>query len=205
MPATPVWLAAAEAALNRSIQARSRAIALTQRLEGKTLEIDVTGVFRLRAACHGGRLALGLGQPADPAADAVIAGSPAALLGLMGGAAPATHTASAQVRGDAEAAAAYRDLLRAARPDFEEELARLVGDAPARRAGDLARGTLAALSRAGRRFGENIAEYLQEESRALVNKTELEEFLRGVDELREASDRIEARLRRLERSRNEGV
>jgi ubiquinone biosynthesis protein UbiJ len=68
MPATPVWLAAAEAALNRSIQARSRAIALTQRLEGKTLEIDVTGVFRLRAACHGGRLALGLGQPADPAA-----------------------------------------------------------------------------------------------------------------------------------------
>ncbi len=61
------------------------------------------------------------------------------------------------------------------------------------------------MSRAGRRFGENIAEYLQEESRALVNKTELEEFLRGVDELREASDRIEARLRRLERSRNEGV
>ena len=60
-------------------------------------------------------------------------------------------------------------------------------------------------ARAGRRFGENIAEYLQEESRDLVNKTELEEFLRGVDELREASDRIEARLRRLERSLNEKV
>ena len=47
--------------------------------------------------------------------------------------------------------------------------------------------------------GENIAEYLQEESRDLVNKTELEEFLRGVDELRETADRIEARLGHLER------
>jgi len=46
--------------------------------------------------------------------------------------------------------------------------------------------------------GENIAEYLQEEGRDLVNKTELEEFLRGVDELRETADRIEVRLARLE-------
>jgi ubiquinone biosynthesis protein UbiJ len=37
-----------------------------------------------------------------------------------------------------------------------------------------------------------------------VNKTELEEFLRGVDELRETADRIEARLGRLE-ARLEGA
>ncbi len=43
-----------------------------------------------------------------------------------------------------------------------------------------------------------MAEYLQEESRVLVNKTELEEFLRGVDAVRETADRIEARLARLE-------
>jgi ubiquinone biosynthesis protein UbiJ len=241
MPATPVWLAAAEAVLNRSIQARSQALAATRRLEGKTLEIDVTGIMRLRAACHGGRLALTLNGPTTPgpttpgpttsgattpdrtadeptardasaerpAADAVIAGSPAALLALLTGvAAPgsarttagaAVGAASAQVRGDAETASAYRDLLRAARPDLEEELARLVGDLPARQAGTLARGALDWAGRASRRFGENIAEYLTEESRDLVNKTELAEFLRGVDELREAADRIEARLRRLER------
>jgi ubiquinone biosynthesis protein UbiJ len=135
----------------------------------------------------------------------VIAGSPSALLGLMAGAATAPNSRRAQVRGDAQIAAAYRDLLRVARPDFEEELARLVGDLPAQRVSRLARGALAWGGRAGRRFGENIAEYLQEESRDLVNKTELEEFLRAVDELREASDRIEARLRRLERSLNEKV
>jgi ubiquinone biosynthesis protein UbiJ len=49
-----------------------------------------------------------------------------------------------------------------------------------------------------RTVGENVAEYLQEESRDLVNKPELEEFLRGVDALRETADRVEARLVRLE-------
>ena len=50
----------------------------------------------------------------------------------------------------------------------------------------------------GAPLGENIAEYLQEEGRDLVNRTELEEFLHGVDQLRETGDRVEARLGRLE-------
>jgi ubiquinone biosynthesis protein UbiJ len=57
---------------------------------------------------------------------------------------------------------------------------------------------LAFARHARRTAGENIAEYLQEEGRDLVNKTELEEFLHDVDELRETADRIEARLGRLE-------
>jgi ubiquinone biosynthesis protein UbiJ len=52
--------------------------------------------------------------------------------------------------------------------------------------------------RARRSAGENIAEYLQEEGRDLITKTEMEEFLRGVDGVRDSIDRIEARLIRLE-------
>ena len=52
--------------------------------------------------------------------------------------------------------------------------------------------------KARRTAGENLAEYLQEESRDLVNACELDEFLQGVDAAREALDRIEARLARLE-------
>ena len=55
--------------------------------------------------------------------------------------------------------------------------------------------------RARRTAGENIAEYLQEEGRDLVTKTEMEEFLRGVDSVRESIDRIEARLNRIEQRR----
>ncbi len=68
----------------------------------------------------------------------------------------------------------------------------------ARRLGNFARDTFAWLKGARRSVGENIAEYLTEESRDLVNRTELEEFLRGVDDLREGTDRLEARIRRLD-------
>jgi ubiquinone biosynthesis protein UbiJ len=58
--------------------------------------------------------------------------------------------------------------------------------------------------RARRAAGENIAEYLQEEGRDLVTKIEMEEFLRGVDGVRESIDRIEARLSRIEQRAGSG-
>jgi ubiquinone biosynthesis protein UbiJ len=106
--------------------------------------------------------------------------------------------AALQIRGDAEIAARYRELIAAARPDFEEELSRLVGDMPARRMSQFALAALAWARKTGRTAGENLAEYLQEESRDLVNKPELEEYLQGVDQAREAADRVAARLARLE-------
>jgi ubiquinone biosynthesis protein UbiJ len=207
MPETPLWLAAAEAVLNRNIAAQTRARTQARRLEGKTLSVEVTGVLTLRATCLGGRLLLGralaeapiAGRPDPGAADAMISGSPAALLAMSGGGNRPASGQAVQVRGDAEVAALYRDLLQAARPDWEEELSHWLGDVPAHRLGLLARRTLSWGRRARRSFGENIAEYLQEESRDLVGRVEVDEFLRGVDALRETGDRVDARLKRLER------
>jgi len=199
MAETPVWLAAAEAVLNRNIASQARARRLAGRLEAKSLSVDVTGVLALRATCLGGRLLLCREEAAAEPADAVISGPPAALLTLSTGGNRPAGAGSVQVRGDAEVAAQYRDLLRAARPDWEEELSRWLGDVPARRLGVLARRAFSWGRSARRSFGENIAEYLQEESRTLVNRVELDEFLRGVDHLRETGDRVAARLKRLER------
>jgi ubiquinone biosynthesis protein UbiJ len=222
MPATAAWLASVEALLNRYIDASAEARALAQRLQGTSLQVEIEGVTRIRAAVFGGRLALLTGDGAAPtpgaaaptsgapaaAADATISGTPPALLALLNGgvkrdparpqARPAARPA-AQIRGDAEIANRYRELLSLARPDFEEELSRVIGDFPARRVAQFARRGLELAERFRRTAGENIAEYLQEESRDLVNKTELEEFLRGVDGVRETADRIEARLARLEK------
>jgi ubiquinone biosynthesis accessory factor UbiJ len=197
MPATAVWLASAEALLNRCIDASAQAAALARRLEGTTLQIDVDGVTRVRASAHGGRLMLSTGE--DSAADAVISGTVPALLRLVkGGASREPGTTAAQIRGDAEIANRYRELFMLARPDPEEELSRWIGDFPARRVSQFTQRALAFARHARRTAGENIAEYLQEESRDLVNRTELEEFLHDVDELRETADRVEARLGRLE-------
>jgi len=128
----------------------------------------------------------------------VISGSVPALLQMLKSGAPAPQT-RLQIRGDAEIANLYRDLFAAARPDLEEELSRWVGDLPARRLSLLAKSVRTWARRARRTAGENIAEYLQEEGRDLITKTELEEFLRGVDAVRDRIDRIEARLTLIER------
>ena len=197
MSATPVWLASAEALLNRCIGDSAQAGALARRLEGTAVQVEVEGIARIRASVHRGGLALLAGE--DSAADATLSGSVPALLQLFkGGAARTSGKPAAQIRGDAEIADRYRELFMLARPDPEEELARWIGDFPARRLSQFGRRALEAAGRWRRTAGENIAEYLQEEGRDLVNKTELDEFLRGVDALRETADRVEARLARLE-------
>jgi ubiquinone biosynthesis accessory factor UbiJ len=211
MPATPAWLAAVEALLNRSMASSMQAAAIARRLNGTSLQIDVGSRLRIRAAMSDGRLALMAGG--DASADASVAGSPWSLLALLGSrplgaGARGTHGAGAmiggdrgavQIRGDAEIANRYRELIAVARPDLEEELSRLIGDMPARRVSQAAHAALSWARHAGRTAGENLAEYLQEESRDVVSKPELEEFLLGVDQLRETADRIEARLGELER------
>lgn len=205
MTATPAWLAAFEALLNRGVQASMQATALARRLGGTALRLDIEGMASIRISVLGGRLSLTGAGPLDSqagepgahaVADASIAGSPLALLRLAGGS--ASRGAGVSVSGDAEIANSYRELLALARPDFEEELSRLVGDVPARALSQFAAKTVEWAVRARRTAGENIAEYLQEESRDLVNKPELDEFLQGVDLVRETADRVDARIARLE-------
>ena len=197
MPATSAWLASAEAAFNRNIAASTQAAALTRRLEGTSLQVEVDGITRVRALCFGGRLALVGGD--DTPADAHISGSAPALLQMLKGGSPSAQArTSVQIRGDAEIANLYRELFTAARPDLEEELSRWVGDLPARHLSQLAKSVRTWARRARRTAGENIAEYLQEEGRDLVTKTEMQEFLSGVDGVRDGVDRLEARLKSIE-------
>ena len=204
MAATPAWLAAVEASLNRGVYASMQATALARRLGGTALLLNIEGMASIRINVVRGRLSLtdarsSLDSEAVEPADATISGSPLALLRLVGTNGLAGTTGGrAVVTGDAEIANSYRELLALARPDFEEELSRLIGDVPARRLSQFALKTVEWVRGARRTAGENIAEYLQEESRDLVNKPELEEFLHGVDTLREAADRVDARIARLE-------
>jgi len=204
MPATPAWLAAVEATFNRGIEGSSQATALARRLDATAVRVEIEGVLAVRAEIRATRLSLvAAGTPdagRDPV-DATVTGTAFALVQLArdpGAATRAEPHSRASVRGDAEIAGLYGKLFALARPDPEEELSRFVGDVAARRTARFAQHAAAWLRGARRTAGENIAEYLQEESRDLVNKTELDEFLYGVDLAREAADRLEARLARLE-------
>lgn len=190
-----------EALLNRNIAGSSRSRELVVRLEGLAMEVRVAATpVRIRFAASGGALSVTAGGEAEP--DAVIEGSPLALAALAGpGAEDRIRAGSVRVSGDAETAQSFRRLFRAARPDFEEELSRLVGDAAAHHLASVARGALEFGRRAIGTFAQNAGEYLTEESRDLPTKPEVDAWLEAVDRLREDADRLEARIAILERAR----
>jgi ubiquinone biosynthesis protein UbiJ len=63
---------------------------------------------------------------------------------------------------------------------------------------NFARGFLDWGRKAADSLSTNVAEYLQEEGRDVPSRVEVEEYLEAVDQLREATDRLDARLSRAE-------
>jgi len=190
-----------EEALNRNVAESRKAQALCRQLDGRVVSLAVTGTpleFYFKAS--DGRLSLSP-RSEGVAADAALSGTPIALLSLAGPRAEgALRGGGVRIEGDAEVAQKFRDLLSHAQPDVEEELARVVGDVAARNLANLARGFLDFGRMAGRSLAGNVSEYLQEEGRDLPTPTEVDEFLAGVDHLRDDVERLEARLARLARS-----
>jgi ubiquinone biosynthesis protein UbiJ len=187
-----------EAILNRNVADSRRAQALARQLDGRVMSLLVEGtpvtVF-LRA--EGGRVVLTPRH--DGATDASISGTPIALLALAGPRGEgALRGGGVRIEGDADVAQRFRDLLAETRPEFEEELSRVVGDVAARRVANFARDLVEWGRRASGSFAGSVAEYLQEEGRDLPTRTEVEEFLAGVDRLRDDAERLETRLGRLE-------
>jgi ubiquinone biosynthesis protein UbiJ len=187
--------------LNRNLAESRRALALVRQLDGRSLSLAVEGTpVALRVRAQDGRLTLAQGREGD--ADASLAGSPVALLALAGPAAEgALRTGGVRIEGNAEVAQKFRELLAESKPEFEEELARVLGDVAARQVANLARGLLGWGRQASGSLATNVVEFLQEEGRDVPTRTEAEEFLEGVDRLRDAAERLEARLSRLEAAR----
>lgn len=186
------------ALINRNIAASSRAKDLCARLEGRALGVRVDGFLPLTvfARVESGELHLSRAASRDP--DAAIAGTPLALAGLIGrDAAGRMRSGSVAITGDAEIAQTFHELLHAARPELEEELSRLIGDVSAHQVGNLTRAIAGWGEKSAATFLQNVSEYLQEESRDLITRTEADEFLAAVDGLRDAADRLAARIDRL--------
>jgi ubiquinone biosynthesis protein UbiJ len=183
--------------LNRNVAGSRRAQELTRRLDGRALEIELTNTpLRLFLEARDGRIVLA--ERRDAPADARLAGTPFSLLALAGPEAEGRlRSGKVRIEGDAEIAQAFRELLEHTRPDFEEELAQVLGDVAARRVANLARGVLDFGRRATDSLVTSAAEYLQEEGRDVPVRLEVEEFLREVDRLRDDVERLETRIARL--------
>jgi ubiquinone biosynthesis protein UbiJ len=109
----------------------------------------------------------------------------------------AIRDGSLDITGDAYTAHRFKQMLNYAKPDIEEELSQVIGDVAAHHAGEFARGFRDWARDARTTIGSNIREYLQEESRDVPSRYEVERFASNVDSLRDDVARLEARINRL--------
>jgi len=101
------------------------------------------------------------------------------------------------MKGDMELAHEISYLARHLTWDYEEDLSRVVGDATAHRLAEGARGLARWTREAGTRTAQGAAEYWTEESPLIASRIKVEDFVRGVSELRDAVERLEKRFERL--------
>ena len=184
--------------LARALEDSPRARELCVGLEGRSIEMNITGFPNpLRLAAVGGALHYSGAKSLAPP-DVTVTGSPLSLLALARGDTDAViaqgHVA---VSGDEELMRRFQEVARLLRPDGEAAAGRVMGRIPAH----LAMRAFSAFAGWGRAAGEslarNAADYLAHESRDLVPRAESESLFAGVDALRAQTAAAEARLTRL--------
>jgi len=189
--------------LNRALADSQRAGQLCASLAGRALRVEITGSPWAAVVRSDGRaLALQVidrTTGSDVTADATVAGSPLALLSLAGaGRRAVIQRGDAHIGGDGEVAEQFSELATLLRPDVEHELGAVIGQVPAH----LLMRTAQSLGRWGRSTADatlrNGADYLAHERRDLVPQPEAEHLLRGIEQLREQLDRLDASLGALE-------
>jgi ubiquinone biosynthesis protein UbiJ len=185
------------AVLNRNIQATTPARELCEKLKGTVVAIRVRDTaLTAWFIVHDDSLELTTEAELEP--DVLISGSILTLASMAGeSGVRSIRAGSLELTGDPVLADDFQQLLTYAKPDIEEELSGIVGDAAAHRIGEFARGVSNWGREARSTMGDNIREYLQEESRDVPSRYEVDRFAKNVSDLRDDVDRLEARIKRL--------
>lgn len=198
----PLPLAAAETALNKALALDPFTARRLTELAGRVIAIHTESpdldLFLLPDS-HGVML---MGHY-EGRADLRLSGSLAAFaqLASQNQQQPQGIPAGIHVEGNANLASQLQSIAAGLDLDWEEQLSHLTGDAIAHQTGRLLRGGAAYLSQTAGTLGMNLEEFLKEEARLLPQRFEVDEWVAGVDELRDDAARLEARIQRIERAR----
>ncbi len=171
------------------------------RLEGKVLCIEIT-IPQLTLYMSPSREGLKINQQCDAEADVTLTGSAMAFvkLGTAGIGSGVLSDGRVTMQGDTETGQAFQKVLSQLDIDWEELLARYIGDTPARKAGNVVRNFGRWASQSLDLSRRNTGEFLQEEKRVLVTNLAMQRFQDSVDKLRADTDRLEQRISRLKKN-----
>ncbi|TBW58474.1 hypothetical protein EZI54_03575 [Marinobacter halodurans] len=144
----------------------------------------------------GEQVRVGSTPPTDAAL--TVSGRPMAFAALAQGDDRVFSDERLQVQGDVSRAHALQRALAQLKPDWEAALARYTGDVPAHFLGQRVRGALRWQKQAFASLNANLEEYIHEESRSLPGRNELAATFEDIDQLALQTDRLAARLERLQ-------
>jgi ubiquinone biosynthesis accessory factor UbiJ len=164
-------------------------------LQAKTFRVQISGMnLDVYMTIAQRRIRLYELREVDP--DVTLRGTPLALLNLLRTDDPMTLVQQGQIElgGDVQLARALKNIFDSLDIDWEEKVARMIGDWPAHQIGIFTRRFKQWNQRSHESVQRSAGEYLQEESRLLPARIEIENFIADVDALREAVDRLEARI-----------
>ncbi len=184
--------------LNRLIHLDPDAGELLEPLAGRRVRLIVEGLPEVVVRFTADGVALcGEGMP-EAEVDAELGATREALRSLLmeGG---SEAVGRFRIHGEVAVAQHLRDLLSGLRPDWEKPLTRLLGDTAGHWGATALRGTGRWLRDSGARGARDLGEWLTEESGLLAEPARVHAFLDEVDRLRADTDRLAARVQRLER------
>lgn len=213
----PGLLSFAQAALDRALRLDPEAGAILAPLTGKRIAVQIDGALPARWYVEFSHGRILLAQWADQAggdaapsarsangparvpcdADAGIRGSLSALAMLARGGDDLPSSAQVSVHGDIELLQQARIAVARLRPDFDEPLARLLGDELAFPLSRALRGLASVARRTARELGDDVQEFVAEESELLAARDDVQDFGDEVDRLRDALARLDKRVSRV--------
>ncbi|GLQ52400.1 SCP2 domain-containing protein [Dyella flava] len=190
---------ALETALNHTLSLDPDTQAKLAAMEGRSVQVHLRGVeLALAVTVEQQRLKVG---PAPESSDLRVAATPGSLLSMLFRRGGDMAPGKVEIAGDAELARRLEKLASGFAPDFEEAFARTFGDVLGVPLAKAVRSGLSHARETATHLSQDGAAWLRDEARMVLAPGEVEGFLDDVDALRERTERLEARLARLERQR----
>lgn len=196
----PIAGRALEAALNRALALDAETRAALQPLEGKRVALSIAAPpLALQVRVEGERLAVG---PVETAQEPDLAVR--STLGALFAQLPfmrrndAAPVGKLHIAGDAELARRLQRLAENFDPDWQQPFVAVFGDVLGVQVANALAGALKQARVTAANLAGSAAEFVTEESRDVVAKAELNAFHDDVDGLRDGTERIAARIARLQ-------
>jgi len=194
-------LAAAERGINRLLRLDPTALPRLARMNGRAIEIDCTApAWRLFVIADGEGLRLASEWGSEAECRLRAPASSLIRLALSRNKTAVLHGPEVEIDGDSAPLMQLAEVLQDLELDWEYEVSRWLGPVGTQLLGSSLRRPAAWARQSADSLRQDLADYLNEESRTLVGRNEAEARFDELDRLKLTLDRLEARVERLTHS-----